>query len=115
MARRKARAGISRPVSWVSSVAVQTNTSQQLGGHLSGVSRVPAGNGPTGKGKAPRAKRGDRGRADRRHGLLRADATVTFAAEREAAGIDDIIGHLNRELVGLAVVKRRVEEIAALL
>jgi probable Rubsico expression protein CbbX len=32
-----------------------------------------------------------------------------------AAGIDDIIGHLNRELVGLAVVKKRVEEIAALL
>jgi probable Rubsico expression protein CbbX len=32
-----------------------------------------------------------------------------------AAGIDDIIAHLNRELVGLAVVKKRVEEIAALL
>jgi probable Rubsico expression protein CbbX len=32
-----------------------------------------------------------------------------------AAGIDDIIAHLNRELVGLALVKKRVEEIAALL
>jgi probable Rubsico expression protein CbbX len=46
---------------------------------------------------------------------LHADATVTFAAEREAARIDDIIGHLNRELVGLGPVKQRVEEIAALL
>ena len=46
---------------------------------------------------------------------LREDATVTFAAERELAGIDDIIGHLNRELIGLAPVKKRVEEIAALL
>jgi SpoVK/Ycf46/Vps4 family AAA+-type ATPase len=40
---------------------------------------------------------------------------VTFAAEREAAGIDDIIDQLNRQLVGLAPVKKRVEEIAALL
>jgi probable Rubsico expression protein CbbX len=72
---------------------------------LTGISRVPAGNG-----KAPRARRGERGL-----GLLRADATVTFAAERMAAGIDDIIAHLNRELVGLAMVKKRVEEIAALL
>jgi probable Rubsico expression protein CbbX len=46
---------------------------------------------------------------------LRPDATVTFAAERTAAGIDDIIGQLNRELVGLAVVKKKVEEIASLL
>ncbi len=72
---------------------------------MTGISRVPAGNG-----KAPRARRGERGQ-----GLLRADATVTFAAERMAAGIDDIIAHLNRELVGLALVKKRVEEIAALL
>jgi hypothetical protein len=54
-------------------------------------------------------------RSDRRGGSLRADATVTFAAERVEAGIDDIIGQLNRDLVGLAAVKRRVEEIAALL
>jgi probable Rubsico expression protein CbbX len=40
---------------------------------------------------------------------------VTFAVEREAAGIDDIIEHLNRQLVGLAPIKKRVEEIAALL
>jgi probable Rubsico expression protein CbbX len=72
---------------------------------LSGVGRIQTENG-----KTPRARRGDRGR-----GPLRADATVSFAAERMAAGIDDIIGHLNRELVGLAVVKKRVEEIAALL
>jgi probable Rubsico expression protein CbbX len=40
---------------------------------------------------------------------------VTFAAERVVAGIDDIIGSVNRELVGLAVVKQRIDEIAALL
>jgi probable Rubsico expression protein CbbX len=54
-------------------------------------------------------------RGERRSGPLRSDATVTFAAERAAAGIDDIVGQLNRELVGLAAVKKRVEEIAALL
>jgi probable Rubsico expression protein CbbX len=61
-------------------------------------------------GKSARAKRGDK-----RNGTLRTDATVTFAAERAAAGIDDIIGELNRDLIGLAAIKQRVEEIAALL
>ncbi|HET9082360.1 MAG TPA: AAA family ATPase [Trebonia sp.] len=61
-------------------------------------------------GKLARGKRGDR-----RGGSLRPDTTVTFAAERAAAGIDDIVGQLNRDLVGLAAVKERVEEIAALL
>jgi probable Rubsico expression protein CbbX len=65
----------------------------------------------SGSGKASRLRRGDGGRT----GQLREDATVTFAAERELAGIDDIIEQLNRQLVGLAPIKKRVEEIAALL
>jgi probable Rubsico expression protein CbbX len=69
------------------------------------VSGLQAGNG-----KPARTKRGDR-----RGTAVRLDETVTFAAERAAAGIDDIIGELNRDLVGLAAVKKRVEEIAALL
>jgi probable Rubsico expression protein CbbX len=72
---------------------------------LSAVGRFQAGNGRT-----SRLRRGDS-----RGSQLRPDATVTFAAEREAAGIDDIIGSLNRELIGLAPIKKRVEEIAALL
>ena len=63
-----------------------------------------------GNGRTARAKRGDKRGAE-----ARPDETVTFAAERAAAGIDDIIGELNRDLVGLAAVKKRVEEIAALL
>ncbi len=62
-----------------------------------------------GSGKSSRGKRG----ADSTR--LRPDATVTFAVERAAAGIDYIIDDLNRELIGLAPVKKRVEEIAALL
>jgi probable Rubsico expression protein CbbX len=73
---------------------------------LSAVGRFQSGNG-----KASRPRRGDGGRA----GQLREDATVTFAAERELAGIDDILEQLNRQLVGLAPIKQRVEEIAALL
>jgi len=72
---------------------------------LSAVGRFQSGNG-----KTSRLRRGD-GRGSQ----LRPDATVTFAAEREAAGIDDIIGNLSRELIGLGPVKKRVEEIAALL
>jgi probable Rubsico expression protein CbbX len=43
------------------------------------------------------------------------DATVNLAAERKAAGIDDLLDALDRELVGLAPIKRRIQEIAALL
>jgi probable Rubsico expression protein CbbX len=56
-----------------------------------------------------------RARRDNGRALLGSDATVTFAAERAAAGIDDIMTGLNRNLVGLAVVKKRIEEIASLL
>jgi probable Rubsico expression protein CbbX len=73
---------------------------------LSAVGRFQSGNG-----KTSRMRRGDGGK----NGQLREDATVTFAAQREAAGIDDIIEQLNRQLVGLAPIKKRVEEIAALL
>ena len=51
----------------------------------------------------------------RRDGLLSANATVTFAAERRTAGIDEVLAALDRDLVGLAPVKKKVEEIAALL
>jgi hypothetical protein len=47
--------------------------------------------------------------------LLPADATVTFAAERRAAGIDEVFEALDNDLVGLVPVKRKVQEIAALL
>jgi probable Rubsico expression protein CbbX len=46
---------------------------------------------------------------------LPADATVDLAAERQASGIDDILDTLDRELVGLAPVKTRIREMAALL
>ena len=47
--------------------------------------------------------------------LLPSDATVTFAAERSAADIDDVFDALDRDLVGLVPVKQKVQEIAALL
>ena len=47
--------------------------------------------------------------------LLPADATVTFAAERSAADIDDVFEALDRDLIGLFPVKQKVQEIAALL
>ncbi|MFY9867153.1 MAG: AAA family ATPase [Trebonia sp.] len=44
-----------------------------------------------------------------------ADATITLAAERRAAGIDDLFMELDVELIGLVPVKRKVEEIGSLL
>lgn len=42
-------------------------------------------------------------------------ATIDLTAERESAGIDDVLANLDRDLVGLVSVKSRVQEIAALL
>jgi probable Rubsico expression protein CbbX len=61
--------------------------------------------------RRPARRKRDRGVID----LLPADATVTFAAERSAADIDDVFEALDRDLIGLVPVKRKVQEIAALL
>ncbi len=47
--------------------------------------------------------------------LLADDATLNLAQERVAAGVDEVLLELDQELVGLAPVKQRVAEIAALL
>ena len=47
--------------------------------------------------------------------MLPADAKVSFAAERDAAGIDAVLRSLDDELVGLRPVKDRIAEIASLL
>ncbi len=52
---------------------------------------------------------------ERQRGELPPDATVTLAEERRAAGIDDVLSGLDRELVGLVPVKQHIREIAALL
>jgi probable Rubsico expression protein CbbX len=67
------------------------------------------------KSRRPEAaqRRGSRKRDQDR--LLPADATVTFAAEREAAGVDEVFEALDSDLVGLLPVKKKVQEIAALL
>ena len=61
--------------------------------------------------RRPARRSRDRGEIE----LLPADATVTFADERSAADIDDVFEALDRDLVGLVPVKRKVQEIAALL
>ena len=54
-------------------------------------------------------------RRDRRTASLPLDATVTFAAERRDAGIDEVLDALDAEMVGLVPVKKKVQEVAALL
>jgi probable Rubsico expression protein CbbX len=63
--------------------------------------------------RRPRALRSPR--SDRQAAPLPPDAMVTFAAERNAAGIENILAALDSDLVGLVPVKRKVQEIAALL
>jgi probable Rubsico expression protein CbbX len=71
------------------------------------------GSGP-GETSRPRRFPGRTARSQQ-GGLLSPDAKVTLAAEREAAGVDDVFAALDRDLVGLMPVKQKVEEIAALL
>jgi len=86
---------------------------------------------PNGKATGGSAEAGDRGprrtpapqrpgvsrppRRDRWAASLPLDATVTFAAERRAAGIDEVLADLDADMVGLVPVKKKVQEIAALL
>jgi probable Rubsico expression protein CbbX len=71
-----------------------------------------------GKGRAvtTQPQRGRRlRRRDQRAALLPPDATVNFAAERQAADIDEVFTALDDDLVGLVPIKKKVQEIAALL
>jgi probable Rubsico expression protein CbbX len=86
--------------------------------------RPAAGSGrPAGSGRVavsqrtrPARRRASRpSRPSRPDGLLPPDATVTFAAERAAANVNDVFTSLDRDLVGLVPVKRKVQEIGALL
>ena len=61
------------------------------------------------------ARRALRSRKRDRAKLLPADATVTFAAERQTADIDEVFEALDNDLIGLVPVKKKVQEIAALL
>ena len=54
-------------------------------------------------------------RRDQRADLLPPDATVSFADERKAADIDEVFTALDNDLIGLVPIKKKVQEIAALL
>jgi probable Rubsico expression protein CbbX len=54
-------------------------------------------------------------RGSKRRDRLPPDAPVVFAVERSAVGMDEVLAALEHELVGLAPVKKRIREIAALL
>jgi probable Rubsico expression protein CbbX len=66
--------------------------------------------------RSPRRERSARSsRRERPAAPLPVDATVTFADERRAAGVDEVLDALDADLVGLVPVKKKVQEVAALL
>jgi probable Rubsico expression protein CbbX len=65
--------------------------------------------------KARTQRRDDRTQKKRRGEVLNPEATVTLSDERAAADVDDVFASLDRELVGLFPVKKKVEQIASLL
>jgi probable Rubsico expression protein CbbX len=64
---------------------------------------------------AATTKPGRSGQVRRRTETLQPDATITLAAERQAAGIDDLFVTLDGQLIGLVPVKKKVQEIGSLL
>jgi probable Rubsico expression protein CbbX len=82
---------------------------------LSASDRPPRPAVPAAAVAAPAAKPARSSRARRRKETLLPDATITLAAERQAAGIDDLFVELDLELIGLVPIKRKVEEIGSLL
>jgi probable Rubsico expression protein CbbX len=90
-------------------------------------SRPPAAPGRTPAAPAPalapafapdrerQRRRAREGQSRQRTELLAADATVNFAAMRSDAEVDDLFAALDRELIGLVPVKKKVEQIGALL
>jgi probable Rubsico expression protein CbbX len=95
---------------------------------LPGIGREPSANRgrvravtPPGRSRLPvpgpgtAAKPARSGQRRRRGETLEADATITLQSERQASGIDDLFAALDRQLIGLAPVKKRVAEIGSLL
>ena len=76
---------------------------------------IPLSMLPGGSDEKPAKRRRLTRRDKRRSEQLPPDATVTLAAERQEANVDELFDALNRELVGLVPVKKKIEEIAALL
>src|SRR5690348_4591082 len=73
------------------------------------VERIPAPQRP----RSPRSSRSSNG--EYQAVSLPLDATVTFADERRSAGVDEILDALDDDLIGLVPVKKKVQEVAALL
>jgi probable Rubsico expression protein CbbX len=67
---------------------------------------------PEARGRQRKAGRRSKNRAVE---MLPAEALVTFAEERQATDIDEVLAGLDRDLIGLVPIKHKVEEIAALL
>jgi probable Rubsico expression protein CbbX len=90
-----------------------------------GRTRTPAATAPAlapafaparaGGGPARGGGRAREGQPRQRTELLAPDATVNFAAQRRDAEVDDLFAALDRELIVLVPVKKKVEQIAALL
>lgn len=76
-----------------------------------------AGNGAHWSGYRPpdKAKTGTAHQADPAEEPLGDDDVVDLSVERAASDVDDVLGRLDRELVGLIPVKTRIREIASLL
>ncbi len=85
---------------------------------LSGKARIVTSSTRRGKGRVAGASP-RRGRwllrRDQRAGLLPPDATITFAAERKEADIDEVFTALDDDLIGLVPIKKKVQEVSALL
>lgn len=78
-------------------------------------SKIPASRMNFGMSRPGRDSAGQGAPEDEEKKTLPPDAKIDLAKERAETGIDDVFGALDADLVGLAPVKNRIREIAALL
>ena len=74
--------------------------------------RLPAAPATPAPSRRPKPTRT---RSTRRREVIAPDATVTLAAEWQASGIGDLFVALDSQLIGLAPVKKKVEQVGSLL
>jgi probable Rubsico expression protein CbbX len=98
------------------SIHVGLRVQSRRGRTTADAGRAHAKPGGRARGSAPApGVRGSQRRRRRLPEALPPGTLVNFAEERDAAGVDQVIAALNQDLVGLIPVKRKVEEVAALL
>ena len=95
--------------------AASSTRARRAAAPLGNRARLPAAPVAPAAPTAPMPKSARNRSARRRSEVIAPDATITLAAEWQAAGIDDVFATLDGQLIGLGPVKQKAKQIGSLL